>query len=64
MISLRSKEAMRLFRKGYEKMQEVLEPSRILFYGKMPDWLDKSTVIHVPHARDQRFKALKAKKED
>lgn len=58
------KEAMRLFRKGYEKMQEVLKPSRILFYGKMPDWLDKSIVIHVPHARDQRFKALKAKKED
>lgn len=53
------KEAMKLFRKGYEKMQEVLEPTRIPFYGKIPEWLDESTVIHIPHARDQRFKALK-----
>ena len=53
------KDAQRLFRKGYEKMQQVLEPSKILFYGKIPEWLDQSTVIHVPHARDERFKALK-----
>lgn len=57
------KEAMRLFRKGYEKMQDMLEPSRILFYGKKPEWLDESAVIHIPHARDQRFKALRAKED-
>lgn len=57
------KEAMKLFRKGYEKMQDVLEPSRILFYGKKPEWLDESAVIHIPHARDQRFKVLRAKED-
>lgn len=58
------KDAQQLFRKGYERMQQVLEPSRILFYGKIPEWLDKSTVIHVPHARDKRFKALKGKEKE
>lgn len=58
------KQAQKLFHKGYEKMQEVLEPSKILFYGKKPDWLDESTVIHVPHVRDQKFKALRAEKEN
>lgn len=57
------KEAMKLFHKGYMKMQEVLEPSKILFYGKKPDWLDESTVIHIPHARDQRFKAMREAKK-
>lgn len=57
------KEAMRLFHKGYMKMKEVLEPTRILFYGKIPEWLDESTIIHIPHARDERFKAIRAMKQ-
>lgn len=57
------KEAMRLFHKGYMKMKEVLEPTRILFYGKIPEWLDESTIIHIPHARDQRFKALRKERK-
>lgn len=56
------KEAQVLFQRGYNRMLEVLEPSKILFYGKIPEWLDESSVIHTPHSRDQRFKALRAMK--
>lgn len=53
------KTAQYLFEKGYNKMLEVLEPSKILFYGKLPEFVDTANLIHVPHSRDQRFKALK-----
>ena len=56
-------EAQTLFRKEYERMVDVLEPSRILFYGKIPEWLDKNSVIHTPHSRDERFKAIRAMKQ-
>lgn len=52
-------EARELFKQGYNKMVEVLEPRKILFYGRKFDWID-DTVIHCPHSRDEKFKAIKA----
>lgn len=33
----RSTETKRLFLRGYEKMMEILNPTKILFYGKVPN---------------------------
>lgn len=56
-------EAKKLFYLGYNRMLEVLEPYNILFYGKIPEWLDKNTIIHTPHSRDVRFKAMREAKK-
>lgn len=41
------KEATRLFRLGYEEMMRRLNPSAIIFYGKVPDGLP-GNIIRVP----------------
>ncbi|MBQ2682532.1 MAG: DUF4417 domain-containing protein [Thermoguttaceae bacterium] len=41
---LRDKEARPLFIGGYHAMIERLNPSCIMFYGKIPDWLDLKNV--------------------
>lgn len=47
------------FEKGYEAMKEAIEPSQIMFYGKVPDFVDKKEVsFECKHIRDKRFKQL------
>lgn len=52
----KSVEARENFRKGYEKMLEVLSPKQIIFYGNKPSWLEESdSIVFVAPAYKQRF---------
>lgn len=33
--------AAQLFYDGYTEMQKCLKPKKIIFYGNVPDWIDK-----------------------
>lgn len=58
----RDKQAAYLFEKGYNKMLETLEPSRVLFYGKPFEFV-QGDVIYAKHSRDERFKGLRVQKQ-
>lgn len=56
----RSEKAKDLFKYGYEKMIDELEPSQILFYGKTFDYVEPTWTLG--HIRNERFNKLKAEK--
>jgi hypothetical protein len=49
------------FRKGFEKSIEVLNPTKILFYGQIPCDIDVSglNTVNYPHSFDVKFKTLR-----
>lgn len=54
-VGLRDKEARYLFRKGFERMIDVLKPETILCYGKLPaDMKTSIPVITFPTRWEQR----------
>lgn len=58
----KSLEARENFYAGFVKMQEVLNPSQILFYGNKPHWLEGAeNVVFIAPAYKHRFN--KAEKE-
>lgn len=44
----KSKECKRLFLRGYEEMMKRLEPSGVIFYGKVPEELEAENVMQIP----------------
>ena len=46
-----------LFRIGYEEMVRRLNPTQVLFYGLLPDWINKTDVTIIGSAND-RFDKL------
>lgn len=64
-----SKEAKRLFLRGYEAMMKLLNPSFVIFCGKVPEECDWN-VIHIrPHQdeirdRKEKKRATEAEKND
>ncbi|MCI5561781.1 MAG: DUF4417 domain-containing protein [Intestinimonas massiliensis] len=47
-----SKESKRLFLSGYEEMMKRLEPSWVIFYGKVPEECDWNVIRIRPHYED------------
>lgn len=46
---LKNKEATRLFMAGYEEMMRRLEPSWVIFYGRVPEECDWNIIRIAPH---------------
>ena len=38
---MKNRDANRLFFDGYNEMLKNLKPEKIIFYGNVPDWIDK-----------------------
>lgn len=53
-----------LFKLGYEEMIKRLKPTKILFWGNIPDWVDKSNVIHMGYIMDEKFKLMREKSSE
>jgi len=56
-----STESKRAFLAGYEKMMEVLSPSGIIFYGKVPAEVETCNIIEIPPHYEQIAAKRKAK---
>ena len=59
----KDKESKQLFLEGYNKMLEVLKPIKILFWGNIPNEIDKSNVIHMGYIMDEKFKLMRENSE-
>ena len=59
----KDKESKQLFLEGYNKMLEVLKPTKILFWGNIPNEIDKSNVIHMGYIMDEKFKLMRENSE-
>lgn len=55
----KDKESKQLFLEGYNRMLEVLKPTKILFWGNIPNEIDKSNVIHMGYIMDEKFKLMR-----
>ena len=49
-----SKESKRLFLRGYDEMMRRLEPSWVIFYGKVPEECDWNVIRVQPHYKSIR----------
>ena len=47
-----NKESKRLFLLGYEEMMKRLEPSWVIFYGKVPEECDWNVIRVSPHYKE------------
>ena len=57
----RYEESRVLFLKGFKKMVQELEPTKILFWGNIPKELDKEKrIIHMGYIMDEKFKLMRA----
>lgn len=56
----RSERAKDLFKYGYERMLDELEPSQVLFYGKPFDYIEATW--YIGHARNERFNKIRSEK--
>ena len=52
---MKDKISLGLFTEGYQKMLEKLEPKQILFYGTIPEQIDKKSVIQI-ESFQEKFK--------
>ena len=59
----RDKESKQAFLEGYNKMLEVLKPTKILFWGNIPNEIDKSNVIQMGYIMDEKFKLMRENSE-
>lgn len=57
------KESKKAFLDGYNKMLEILKPTKILFWGNIPNEIDKSNIIHMGYIMDEKFKLLRNSSE-
>ena len=57
------KESRKAFLEGYNKMLEILEPTTVLFWGNIPNEIDKSNIIHMGYIMDEKFKLLRNSSE-
>lgn len=55
--TMHGKMQQELFRNGYEEMIKRLNPTGVVFYGQVPEWVGSSGVIHIGSA-DDRFADL------
>mgnify|MGYP004477085957 FL=1 len=58
----KDKESQRLFLRGYEEMMKRLEPSWVIFYGKVPEECDWN-VIRIPAYYEKIVQRRKAKEQ-
>lgn len=56
-------EAKRLFELGYREMLRRLEPSQIVWYGKVPEWLEEKPIAVFENSSQIRFTQAKIKKQ-
>ncbi|MDR2586382.1 MAG: DUF4417 domain-containing protein [Prevotellaceae bacterium] len=55
-----NRESKELFQKGFKRAMRVLKPTQVVFFGKLPEWIDSSVNIrHIPHYFDVKFKNMK-----
>ena len=49
------------FKKGFDRAIEILTPSTVLFFGKIPEEIEvgKFKIVHYPHEFDVKFKTLR-----
>ena len=59
----RNIKSKRAFLDGYSKMLEVLKPTKILFWGNIPNEIDKTKVIHMGYIMDEKFKLMRENSE-
>lgn len=59
----KDKKSKQLFLNGYSKMLEVLKPTEILFWGNIPNEIDKTNVIHMGYIMDEKFKLMRENSE-
>lgn len=52
---MKNRESIQLFMNGYQEMIKRLNPKQILFYGTVPDEIDKSSVIQI-ESFQEKFK--------
>lgn len=55
----KSKQSKELFLKGYNKMLERLKPTKILFWGNIPEEIDTKNIQHMGYIMDEKFKQLR-----
>ena len=55
--TMHGKMQQELFRNGYEEMIKRLNPTGVVFYGQVPEWVGSSGIIHIGSA-DDRFADL------
>ena len=51
--------AKELFKKGFEKAVEILQPTKIFFYGQINFFTNGLNIVHLPHSFDVKFKSIK-----
>lgn len=56
----KSKEANRLFLRGYDEMMKRLDPSWMIFYGKVPEQCDWNIIRIRPHTEEIKARAKAA----
>lgn len=55
----RYEKSKRLFLDGYSEMMKRLRPKLVLFWGNVPDEIDKSKILHMGYTMDEKFKILR-----
>ena len=55
--TMKGKVSSELFELGYKEMLKRLEPTKILFHGLIPDWVDQKNIITIGNV-NERFDAL------
>ena len=56
-------EAKKLFELGYREMLKRLEPAQIVWYGKVPEWLEEKPIAVFENSSQTRFTTAKIKKQ-
>lgn len=57
------KESKKAFLDGYNKMLEILKPTKILFWGIVPKEIEKTNIIEMGYIMDEKFKLLRNSSE-
>ena len=52
-------ESKQLFIDGFEEMIRKLNPTKILFWGNVPDGIDKTRIIPMGYIMDEKFKLMR-----
>ena len=52
-------ESKQLFKDGFEEMIRKLNPTKILFWGNVPDGIDKTRIIPMGYIMDEKFKLMR-----
>lgn len=52
-------ESKQLFLDGYNEMLKRLKPTKVLFWGNVPNEIDKTNIIHMGYTMDEKFKLMR-----